>query len=71
MARDMPDLCKLPSLDSCQKMFLLTYKEVDLILRPVVGLVFLVGNACGSLDPFFVFSKSQRAGSMFHNHRRG
>ena len=30
MACDMPEPCKFPSLDSCQKTFLWTHKEVDL-----------------------------------------
>ena len=38
MVCDMPELCKFPFLDSCQKRFLLTYKEVDLALHPVIGL---------------------------------
>ena len=32
------------SLDSCQKRFLLTHKEVDLAPRTVVGLVLQVGD---------------------------
>ena len=45
MACDKPEPCKFPSLDSCQKRFLLTHKEVDLALHPVVGLVLQVGDA--------------------------
>ena len=30
MACDMPKPCKFPSLDSCQKRWLWTHKEVDL-----------------------------------------
>ena len=41
----MPEPCKCPSLDSCQKRFLWTYKKVDLALHPVIGLVQKVGNA--------------------------
>ena len=41
MACDMPEACKFPSLDSCQKRFLWTHKEVDLVPH-VVGLVFKV-----------------------------
>ena len=41
MAYDMPEPCKFPSLDSCQKRFLQTHKEADLALLPVVGLVLL------------------------------
>ena len=36
MACDMPEPCKFPSLDSCQKRFLWTHEEVDLV--GVVGL---------------------------------
>ena len=61
MAYDMPRPCKFPSLDSCQKRFPWTHKEVDLALHPVVGLVLQVGDmekfsdALGfeSPDPFF------------------
>ena len=45
MACDMPDLCKLPSLDSCQKRSLWTQEEVDLAAHPVVGPVLEVGDA--------------------------
>ena len=37
MACDMPEPCKFPCLDSCQKRFLWTHKEVDLAPHPVVG----------------------------------
>ena len=75
VACDMPELCKFPSLDSCQKRFLWTYKAVDLSPHPVVGLELQVGDAkkflralgFESLDSFF----SQQAGSMFHSHRGG
>ena len=61
----MPKPCKFPSLDSCQKRFPWTHKEVDLALHPVVGLVLQVGDmekcphAPGfeSWDPFFRVSK--------------
>ena len=33
-----PPKCKFSSPDSCQKRFLWTHKEVDLVLHPVVGL---------------------------------
>ena len=42
---DMPKPCKFLSLDSCQKRFLLTYKEADLASHPVVSLVLQVGDA--------------------------
>ena len=44
MACDMPGPCKFPFLDSCQKRFLWTHKEVDLALHPVVGLVLQKGD---------------------------
>ena len=45
VACDIPKPCKLPSLDSCQKKFLWTYREADLALQPIVGLVLRVGDA--------------------------
>ena len=58
----MPEPCKFPSLDSCQKRFLWTPKEVDLAPHQVVGLVLQVRDtkkfphALGfeSLVPLFV-----------------
>ena len=44
VACDMPEPCQFPSLDSCQKRFLWTHKEVDLAPHPVVGLVLQVGD---------------------------
>ena len=44
-ACDMPEPCKLPSIDSCQKKFLWTQKDVDLALQPVLDLVLQVGEA--------------------------
>ena len=63
VACDMPEPCKFPSLDSCQKRFLWTKKEVDLAPHPVVGLALQVADtekfphALGfeGLDPFFFF----------------
>ena len=74
MVRDMPEPCKFPSLDSCQKWFLQTHKEVDLVPHPVVGLVLQVGDAekfpqalgFKGLDVFFF---SHQTGSMFQSHR--
>ena len=63
MACDMPEPCKFPSLDSCQKRFLWTHKEVVLALHPVIGPVLQVGDA---EKPGFFF-QSQQAGSMFHS----
>ena len=40
----MLEPCKFPSLDSCQKRFLWTHKEVDLAPHPVIGLVLQVKN---------------------------
>ena len=65
MACDMPEPCKFPSLDSCQKRLLWTHKEADLAPHPVVGLVLQVGDtqkfphALGfeSLDPLLKVSK--------------
>ena len=44
MACDIPEPFKFPSLDSCQKRFLQTPKEVDLAPHPVVGLLLQVEN---------------------------
>ena len=44
MACYMPEPCKFPPLDSCQKRFLWTHKEVDLAPHPVVGLALQVGE---------------------------
>ena len=65
VTRDMPEPCKFPSLDSCQKRFLWTHKGVDLAPHPVVGLVLQVGDAerfpqalgFEGLDPFLTVSK--------------
>ena len=45
MACDMPEPSKFPSLDSCQKRFLCTNKEVNLAPHPVVGLVLKIEDA--------------------------
>ena len=44
VACDMPEPCKFPSLDCCQKRFLWTHKEIDLAPHPVVGLVLQLGD---------------------------
>ena len=75
---DMPEPCKFLTLDSCQKRFMWTHKEVDLAPHSVVGLVLQVGDAekfCHtlgfeSLDPFFPI-QSQQAGSIFQGHKDG
>ena len=45
VACDMPEPCKFVPLDSCQKRFLWTHKEVDLAPQPVIYLVLQVGDA--------------------------
>ena len=61
MVCDIPQPCKFPSLDSCQKRFLWPHKEVDLASHLVVGIVLQEGYAekfpyaLESLDPFFFF----------------
>ena len=44
MSCDMPELCKLPSPESCRKRFLWTHEGVDLAPHQVVGLVLQVGD---------------------------
>ena len=41
----MPEPCTFPSLDSCQKRFLWTHKEVALAPHPIVGFVRQVEDA--------------------------
>ena len=62
MACDMPEPCTFSFLDSYQKRFLWTHKQVDLAAHQVTGLVLQVGDimekfshALGfkSLDSFF------------------
>ena len=50
----MPEPCTFPSLDSCQKRFLWTHKEVALVLLPVVGLVLQVRDT-EKFPPALVF----------------
>ena len=45
VACDIPEPCKFSSLDSCQKRFLWTYKEVDFAQHRFVGLVLQVEDA--------------------------
>ena len=65
MARDMPEPIKFPSLDSCQKRFPWTHKEIDIAPLPVVGLVLQdtekVSHALGfeSLDLLYSESASR------------
>ena len=44
MACDMPEPCKFPSLDSCQRRSLWTHYQTDLASHLVVGLVLQVGD---------------------------
>ena len=65
---DMPKPCKFLSLNSCQKRFPWTHKEVDLAPHLIIGLVLHVGDvekfpkALGfqSLDPFSVSKQGPR-----------
>ena len=78
MAYDMPEPCIYPSLDSCQKRFMWTHKEVDLALHPVIG-----PGSCApskrfeevSSDSSFQnpgsFFQSEQVRSMLHSHRGG
>ena len=69
---NMPKPCKFPSLDSCQKRFLLTHKDLDLAPHPVFGLLFQLGDteklphalAFERLDPFSFFFKISKELSM-------
>ena len=45
MACDMTELCKFPSFYSCQKRFLLTHKEVDLLLMTMLRRIYGRGAA--------------------------
>ena len=70
MSCDMTEPCKFPSLESCQKRFLWTHKEIDLAPHPVVGLELQVGDtekfphalSFESLDPFFFFFRVNKQG---------
>ena len=53
VACDMPEPRTFPSLDSCQKRFLWTHKQVDLAPHPVVGLAPQVGDT--EVYVFFFF----------------
>ena len=44
MVCDMPEPCEFPSLDSCQKRFLCSHKEVDFVPHPVAVLVLQGGD---------------------------
>ena len=45
MVCGMPEPCKCPPIDSCQKTFLWIHKGVDHAPHPAVGLVLQVGDA--------------------------
>ena len=49
VAYGMPDPCEFSSLDSCQKRFLQTHKEVNLVPHPVVGLT-SPSKRCGEVS---------------------
>ena len=76
VACDMPEPCKCPSFDSCQKRFLWPHKEVDLAIHAVVSLVLKVENterfphALGFLKSGSFF-QSQQVESMFHSRKGG
>ena len=65
MECDMPKPCKFQFLNSSQKRLLWTYKKINHVSHPVVGLVLQVGDAkkfplalgFESLDPVFTVSK--------------
>ena len=72
--RDKAELCELPSLDSCQKGFLQTHKEVALAPHQVVGTVLLAGDAEKVFSCIWSrkpgsFSQSQQAGPIYRCHR--
>ena len=74
VAFDMPEPCKFPSLDSCQKRFLWTQKEDNLTPHPIVGHVLQVADAEKFLQAFRIeslgpFSQNVQEVSMSHNHR--
>ena len=54
MACDVPEPCKFPSLDSCQKRFLWTHKGVDLAPHPVVKSC-APSRRCGEFPQAFSF----------------
>ena len=62
----MPKSCMFPSLDSCQKRFLWTHKEVDLAPHPVVGLVLQVRDT-----DFFSMHLVSKPGSFFRFSKQG
>ena len=69
---DMPELCKFPSLDSCQMRFLWTHNKLDILLhtQSVSSLVPQIGDkekfshALGfeSLDSFFFLVRVSKQG---------
>ena len=67
MACNMPEPCKFPSLDSCQKRFLWTHKKVDLAQQPVVGLLLQAGSCeqVSSVTWILFFFSLIKQGSCF------
>ena len=70
----MLEPCKFPYLDNCQKRFLWTYKEVDLVPHPVFGLVLQIGDGRSFLGYlvwkiwiffFFFFLKVRKQSQYF------
>ena len=52
VARDIPEPCKFPCLDSCQKKLPWRHKEVDLAQQLIVGFVEKLAQSVESLNPF-------------------
>ena len=71
VTRAMTEPCKFPSLDSCQKKFLWTHKEVDLALHTVIGLVLQVRDTEKFPQAHGLECKSQEAESISHSHGAG
>ena len=72
MACDIPEPCKFPPIDSCQKRFLWTHKEADLAWHPVVDLVLQVQDTekfphVLGLKNLNLFFQIKQEGSMFHS----
>ena len=73
MASNLPKPCKFLSLDSCQKRFLWTHKEVYLAPHPVIGLVLQVedrekfphARGFKSMDLFFFFLRVSKQDPYF------
>ena len=68
MARNMPESCKFPSLDSCQDRFLWTHKEVDLSCSAPSGWSYAPRRRCGDVSSGTWFRKP---GSFFRVSKQG